>query len=81
MNTITISKSKIDRDEGVVILPIKKYEELVSNAIPTYYLTGKEAKKADRLFVEGMREYKAGRTIKAGSIKDALRTYGKNRKH
>ncbi len=81
MNTITISKSRIAREEGVVILPIKKYEELMANAVPTYYLAGKDAEHADKIVAEGMAEYKAGKTIKARSLKDALRIYGKNRKH
>ncbi|MBI2475855.1 MAG: hypothetical protein HYV67_01255 [Candidatus Taylorbacteria bacterium] len=79
MNTITVSKSRIAKEEGVVILPVKKYEELVARAVPTYYLTGKRAEEADALVNEGIREYRSGKTIKASSIREALRIYGKNR--
>ncbi len=75
MSTITIKEQKIEKQKGVVILPIKEYQRLVANNIPTYYLTGKKAIAADRLVKYGLREHKAGRTIKASSVKEALRIY------
>ena len=62
MTTITISQSKIQQQKGVVILPLKEYKKLLEQAVPTYYLKGKEAKKLDRLVSEGLREYREGKT-------------------
>jgi hypothetical protein len=70
MNTITISKSRIAKDEGVVILPIKEYIKLAERAVPTYYLTGKEAKDLDKLVTEGLRDYKTGKCKKLKSLAD-----------
>jgi len=42
MAQITISKSAIDKQKGVVILPLKQYRDLVRGAAPTYYLSGKD---------------------------------------
>ena len=58
------------KNEGVVVLPLKKYEELRRQAIPTYYLEGKEAKKADKLIEEGLKEYRAGKCKKIKSLAD-----------
>ena len=57
-------------NEGVVVLPLKKYEELRRQAIPTYYLEGKEAKEADKLVKEGLKEYRAGKCKKIKSLAD-----------
>jgi len=70
MQTITIAKEKIEKEAGMVILPMKEYQKLVARAVPTYYLVGKEAKKLDRLVVEGLKEYKAGKTRKIRSLAD-----------
>ncbi|MDP1689543.1 MAG: hypothetical protein Q8L47_05480 [bacterium] len=80
MSNITIQKSKIKEENGVVILPIKEYQKLLERAVPTYYLTGKEAEKLDKLVEEGQKEYREGKTIKAGSIKEALKKYGSKRR-
>ena len=77
MNTITIQKSKIKEEKEVVILPVKEYQKLLERAVPTHYLSGKEAEKVDKLAEKGMKEYREGKTIKAGSIKEALKKYGK----
>jgi hypothetical protein len=52
-------------------------------AAPTYYLKGKEAKDLDKLVEEGLRDYHLGKTIKAPSLRGALKVYGgkKNKKH
>jgi hypothetical protein len=62
MSTVIIKKSRIDKQKGVVILPVKEYKKLLARAVPTYYLTGREAEKLDRLVNDGFKEYKAGKT-------------------
>jgi len=80
MNTITISKEKIEKQGGVIILPLKEYQKLCERAAPIYYLKGKEAERLDRLVEEGLREYERGETISAPSLRDALKLYGKENK-
>lgn len=81
MDTITIPKTKIKRDGGVVILPIKKYQELCERAAPIYYLKEKSAKELDILVKEGLKDYTKGKTLNASSLKTALKIYArKNRK-
>lgn len=77
MNTITIQKSKIKKEKGVVILPVDEYHKLLERSAPTYCLSGKEAEKLDKLAKEGFKEHSEGKTIKAASIKEALKKYGK----
>ena len=68
MNVTTVIKKKIDRKNGIVILPLKEYERLKEQAIPTYYLTGKTARALDTLVEEGLKEHRAGRTRKVRSL-------------
>ncbi|MDP3725617.1 MAG: hypothetical protein Q8R36_00290 [bacterium] len=70
MNNITIQKRKIDKQKGVVILPLKEYEKLREQAVPTYYLTGKAARDLDKLVDEGLTEYRAGKTKDIRSLAD-----------
>ena len=77
MSSITIQKVKIEKEKGVVVLPILEYKKLLEQSIPTHYLYGKDAKKLDRLVAEGLKEYKAGKTIKAKSLREALKIYGR----
>ncbi|MEK7146820.1 MAG: hypothetical protein AAB772_01030 [Patescibacteria group bacterium] len=77
MATITIQKEKIEKQSGVVILPLKEYRLLIAKVAPTYYLAGKKAKKLDKLVEEGLSEYKRGKTIKASSLKKAIKVYAK----
>ena len=70
MNQITIAKEKVEKQKGVVILPLKEYRELIKRAMPTYYLTGKAALKLDRLVKSGLKEFKAGKTKKIQSLAD-----------
>ena len=72
---ITLSKATVQMQNGMVILPLQEYKRLCENAIPTYYLKGKEAQKLDNLIKDGMVEYRAGKTIKAGSLDEALKIY------
>lgn len=81
MSTITLSKQKIMREKGVVILPIAEYRQLQERAVPEYFLTGKAARNLDKLVEDGLREHELGLTTKAPSVKEALRIYAeKNRK-
>ena len=70
MANITVQKSKIEKQKGMVILPLKEYQKLVERIVPTYYLTGKAAKDLDKLVEEGLREYGAGKTRKIKSLAD-----------
>lgn len=56
-NEILISRRRVAQKRGV----------------PTYYLTGKAVEHIDKLYKEGMREYKQGKTIKAESLGEALK--------
>ncbi len=77
---ITISKESVRKRGGVVILPIKEYQELCERAVPTYYLKEKEAEELDKLVKEGLKEYRAGKCINARSLEEAMRIYGKKSK-
>ncbi|MEE8131896.1 MAG: hypothetical protein V3T98_02525 [Candidatus Paceibacterota bacterium] len=70
MNTITVSKTKINKEKGVVILPLKEYQKLCESAVPTYYLKGKAAIKADKLVKDGLKEYKKGKCKTIKSLAD-----------
>lgn len=74
-DTLNLSTATILKQKGMVVLPLAEYEKLRESAIPTYYLKGKEAKKLDDLVREGRKEYKAGKTIKADSLDEALKIY------
>lgn len=82
-NLITISKRNIRRQGGFVILPLREYEELREKAIPTYCMEGKEAEELDKLVEEGLKDYRDGKTIKASSMRNALKIYDRkrNKKH
>lgn len=69
-DSITISREEVEKKGGVVILGLKEYQKLCEQAVPTYYLSGKEAEEVDKLFREGMREYKTGKTTKISSLSD-----------
>lgn len=70
MATITIPKSKIEKEKGVVILSLKEYQKLCQKAVPTYYLRGKKAERLDKLVGEGLREYRKGRCKTIKSLAD-----------
>ncbi len=82
-NLITISRETVRKKGGIVILPLGEYERLKRIAMPTYQLKGKAAEKLDKLVDEGLRDYKEGRTIRAPSLREALKIYGreKNKKN
>ena len=75
MATITLSKSKVREENGMVVLPVKEYQRLLVAAVPTVYLTGKAALKLDKLVEDSMREYRAGKTITASSISEAVKKF------
>lgn len=77
MNAITISKAKIAKERGVVVLPMKEYERLVKAAVPEIYLTGKDARDLDKLVAEGLRDYAEGKTHTAKSLSEAVRLHRK----
>ena len=67
MSTVTISKKKIQKQGGVVVLSLKEYQKLCEQVMPTYYLKGKESRALDSLVEKGLKDYQAGKykTIKS----------------
>jgi hypothetical protein len=72
MSTIAIAKKQIQAENGVVILPLKEYQRLLKNAVPTFYLSGKEASDLDRLAKKTLCDYKNGKTKKISSLRDLM---------
>ena len=70
MATISVSERKIEKQKGVVILPLKEYQKLCERAVPTYYLKGKEAEKLDKLVGKGLKDYRGGRCKTIKSLAD-----------
>jgi len=70
MDTITISKEKVLRQKGIVVLPIKEYQMLCERAVPVYCLGGKEAEEVDKLAKSGLKEYRAGKCKTIKSLAD-----------
>lgn len=70
MAAITVSKDKIKKQGGVVILSLKEYRELCERATPTYYLKGKVAERLDKLVKEGLKEHKDGKCKTIKSLSD-----------
>jgi len=68
--SISIAKTKIEKEGGVVILSLKEYRELSARAVPTYQLHGKEAVALDRLVTKGLKEYAAGKCKTIRSLAD-----------
>ncbi len=75
MSTISISKAKVQKEKGVVVLPVEEYRRLLAASVPTYYLTGKAATRLDALVEKSLREYREGKTVSAGSMAEALKKY------
>lgn len=70
MTTITLSRKSVEKQKGVVVLPIKEYERLIKASVPEYYLTGKAALRLDALVEQGLREHREGKTRKIRSLAD-----------
>lgn len=66
MNVITISKKRVNKQGGVVVLSLKEYQKLCERVVPVYYLKGKEADKLDKLVKDGLKAYRGG---SCGAIK------------
>lgn len=69
-NSIVVSKRTVRREGGLVILPLREYEELREKAAPTYYLGEKEAEELDKLVEEGLEDYKKGKCKIIKSLRD-----------
>jgi len=69
-NNITLPATTILKQKGMVILPLREYEKLRNNAVPTYYLKGREAKRLDSLVQEGIKEYRAEKCKTIKSLSD-----------
>lgn len=67
---ITISKKKIEKEGGVVVLSLEEYRKLSERAVPTYHLKGKAAEKLDKLVEQGLKEYREGKTKTIKSLAD-----------
>ena len=80
-NSIHISKSKVQKAGGLVVLSLKEYQKLQEQAIPTYYLTGKEALKLDKEVEQALKDHRDGKTTKANSIGEALKIYDRKINH
>ena len=80
MNNVVIAESKIKKEGGVVVLSLEEYRKLSEQAVPTYYLKENAALKLDQLVKDGLKEYRAGKTISARSIDDARKIYVKRNK-
>ena len=70
MATITIPKTKIKKEGGIVILSLKEYQKLCQRAVPIFYLKGKKAEELDKLVEEGLRDHNLGKTRKIKSLAD-----------
>jgi len=70
MATVTVSRNRIKKQGGVVILGLKEYQKLCERAVPTYYLKGREAEELDKLVEEGLRDYQKGKCKTIKSLAD-----------
>ena len=70
MAIITVNKTRVDKEKGVVILSLKEYQRLIASSIPTHYLTGKAAKDLDKQVEGALKEYKAGKSKTIKSLAD-----------
>lgn len=70
-NIFTIPKS-VTRNEELVVMPREQYEQIITNLVPSFYLKGKAARLLDNRVKRGLKEHKEKRTIKSGSLIEAL---------
>ncbi|OGZ00012.1 MAG: hypothetical protein A2945_00660 [Candidatus Liptonbacteria bacterium RIFCSPLOWO2_01_FULL_52_25] len=70
MSGVTIQKSKIRAEKGMVVLPIEEYKKLLLRAVPTFYLSGKAAERIDRLVKDGFTDLKRGKVKRIKSLAD-----------
>jgi len=69
-SAIAVSRARIVKKKGVVILDLEEYEKLRARAVPTYYLTGKAAERLDKVAEKGLKEYRAGKCRSITSLAD-----------
>ena len=63
MNTITIPKKLIKtKNDDLVVISRKEYENLKAKTIPVFFLKGKKAKNLDKRVEEALKEHKKGKT-------------------
>ncbi len=67
---ITIPQTTINREGGIVILPLREYRKLCNQTVPVYYLQNKKADKLDILIKEGLTAYHRGKCKKIKSLSD-----------
>lgn len=60
-------------------MDLEEYEKTRAHFVPTYYLTGKHAENLDKEVNDVMREYRAGKTVRAGSIREALKFHARKK--
>lgn len=77
MSSVAIGKNQIKVEDDMVIIPLREYHKLLEKTAPVYYLKGKQALRLDRLVENGLKEHREGKTIKASSLKDALKIYAR----
>ncbi|MDP3645692.1 MAG: hypothetical protein Q8R25_01250 [bacterium] len=70
MVTIILSKESVQKQKGLVVLPIKEYQRLLEAAISTHYLSGKAAVRLDKLVEKSLREHREGKTRRIRSLAD-----------
>lgn len=70
MNQVIVSKNRIKREGGVVILSLREYHDLCKKAVPTYYLKGRPAEKLDKLVKNALKAYQQGKTRIIKSLAD-----------
>lgn len=80
MATISISKKQVVEKDGMVVMPIREYNRLLMASVPTYQLKGKAAHDLDTEYETAWADYRAGKTIKAHSLTEALAKYRKTLK-
>ena len=61
MSTITILKNLIKNDD-LIIIPRKEYENMKARMSPIFLLKGKRAKNLDKRVGEAIKEYNKGET-------------------
>lgn len=69
MTTITIPKNLI-KNNDLIIIPRKEYEEMKARMFPAFYLKGKKAEKLDRLVKNGLKDYREGKCKTIKSLAD-----------
>jgi len=63
-----VPNAMVKIEGGLVILPVREYQRLLENSVPSAYLKGRRAKALDRLVTEGLKEHLRGRTKKINSL-------------